>query len=145
MIKAEVIEYPGTEVPNWVNKCRAVLTSLPAYGLLAISAIAVVAAISWQSFHPTLTGISGVQSQPANGSNLQVYTASQPAITNLNPTLTPTVNASTDSKVMSPNAPYDELQVTGTTQNALHTSAPSSGQNLQSTGSVIGSAVLGFN
>jgi hypothetical protein len=75
MIKAEVVEYPGAEVPNWVSRCRDILTSPPALAGVTLVAIAIIGTFVWHSRQAAFTNATGVQSIPSPSSSLQVITS----------------------------------------------------------------------
>lgn len=114
MIKAEVVEYPGAEVPNWVAKCRDVLTSPPALAGVAVVIVALAGAVVWHGRHPAFTSMSGMQSIPSGATSLQVTTSD-----NLPVPTASTLSQSGQSSAVGP-APTDSrdsLQPTGLVNN----------------------------
>lgn len=73
-----VIEDNGYEVPNWLTKCRDVLTSPPTIGTVTILLLAVFGLTLWHrhSSPAPVVNETSAQSAPASGNQLQVITAS---------------------------------------------------------------------
>lgn len=133
MIRAEIVEHPGTEVPNWVNKCRAVLTNGPAIAVVALFLVAVVGVLTWSGRHNSLANSTSVQSQPVSGSSLSVTTADElPAQTQA----AETTPATTEQNVgPAPASSRSTLQPTGSNaQNAVSGLTQAPLQTLQSAG-----------
>jgi hypothetical protein len=115
MIKAEVIEHEGYEVPNWVAKCKDVIGSTPVLAALTLVVIAGFSVLVWNHNRPAYTNQSNVQSTPADSSALQVFSSDNlPAQAN-----GASLGALSGETPIGP-APLnslDQLQSTGVTQN----------------------------
>lgn len=146
MIKAEVVEYPGpgAEVPNWLTKCKDVLTSAPSLGVLALAIIAVLGVVVWHGNRPALTSSGSVQSQPAGSSSLKVVPATAAPLTAQPSDVSPPVPASsvpsstgtpTPATVgPAPTISLNSLQSAGPTQNVVPSLTQAAAQTVQSAG-----------
>lgn len=159
MIKAEVIEHDGVEVPNWVHKCKDVLTSAPTIGTVAILIVAVSSIVLWQhqrSVSP-VSNTTTVQSIPAADSELKVIT-STPGL-NVSPSANSAESTSATPITTSPNGssiPSNSNRATSlgpASVNSLNSLQPSgssqqpggltqaAGQTVQSAGNAVNSAL----
>jgi len=116
MIKAEVIsEDNGYEVPNWLTKCKDALMSPPTVGAVTVLVVVVIAAFA---SHARDKGVqlneTGVQSQPAATSSLQVISSSESPAGTL-PT-TEDTNLASNSVGPAPASSLSSLQPTGSAQ-----------------------------
>lgn len=115
MIKAEVIEHEGYEVPNWVSKCKDVITSAPVLAALTIVVVAGFGVLAWNHNRPAYSSQPSVQSQPVSGSSLQVISSD-----NLPAAASATANSATQLETPvgpAPTTSLSELQSTGGMQN----------------------------
>ena len=144
MIKAEVVEYPGAEVPNWVAKCKDILTSTPALGTLTLAALAVVGVFFWHGRQPAFTNSTATQSQPVSNSSLQVMPLTNAPLAEptsavpSSPSTTTSPNAASGSATTpvgpAPTNSLNSLQPSGTTQPNTPSLPQAAGQSIQSAG-----------
>lgn len=115
MIKAEVIEHEGYEVPNWVSKCKDIITSAPVLAALTIVVVAGFGVLAWNHNRAVYSSQSSIQSQPVAGSSLQVISSD-----NLPAAASATANSATQLETPvgpAPTTSLSELQSTGGMQN----------------------------
>lgn len=144
MIKAEVIEYPGAEVPNWVAKCKDILTSAPALGTITLAVLALVGVFFWHGRQPAFTNSTGVQSQPVSGSSLEVAPLTNAPLAQP-VTTSPQASAASNSSVTSsgetvgpaPTSSLNSLQPSQSSQNNGQSLTQAATQNIQSAGKAL--------
>ena len=116
MIKAEVIsEDNGYEVPNWLTKCKDALLNPPTVGAATVLAVVAIAVFATQAHGRSVkVNETGVQSQPAATSSLQVISSDESPASTL-PT-TANTNLDNNSVGPAPASSLSSLQPTGSTQ-----------------------------
>lgn len=112
MIKAEVVPHDGTEVPNWVTKCRDAVTGAPIISTFAVVIVVVIVLLAWNNSDTQLVNETGAQSQPTSSSTLQVLSSD-----NLPVPTASTIRSAGAGIGPAPTSSRDSLQPTGLTQN----------------------------
>jgi hypothetical protein len=111
MIKAEVVPHDGYEVPNWLSKCRDAIASTPIITTFAVIIVGIILLLVWHDRSGQLANETGLQSQPAASSSLQVISSNNLPVPTAS-TVTPA-----GSVGPAPSASRDSLQPTGLMQN----------------------------
>jgi len=126
MIKAEVVPHDGTEVPNWLSKCRDAVTSVPVLTVATTLGLAVIVLLVLHSRQGNLANETAIQSIPATSSGLQVVNSNNLPVPTASDISLPAQNQSNVGPA--PTASRDSLQPTGLVSNA----APGLAQAAQS-------------